>query len=202
MHLKIMDPASDFYRENKNVFPSSYLETLKWKPFFEESLLARILISQFIWWNYLPQVDERWIPLFQTRSFWSLSHKKSLVFVWVSEFEIGVDIEYLVEKSSELFDIFPLMYYSILWEKNWKHFYVLWTSFEAIQKMERWENINVGEFSLFSFETVKMNISQISFQTRTLYECKGKSYQVFTGFHENTIYSICTSQNLNYEIIV
>lgn len=201
MYLHIREIFPEEIWEYKNNLSESYLHSLQKKPFLNESVFARSIISEHIWNGYLPQVDQRWIPLFQDSNFWSLSHKKWCVFIWVSDSEIGVDIEYFLEKSPELLDYFPFSYYDILGWKNWKNFYALWTSFEAIQKMERWENINAGEFSLLSFETIKMNISQISFHTRTLYECKGKNYQVFTGFLENEVYSVCTSQNIDYEIM-
>ena len=72
---------------------------------------------------------------------------------------------------------------------------------EAIQKMERWENSIMEDVSLKTSENIKVSISGITFQTRTLYERKGKTYQVFTDFMENKVYSVCTSQNFDYENI-
>lgn len=201
MYLHITDINPKALQEAQNIFPESYKNTLKWKPFFSESLLSRATISQYIWKEYLPQEDSIGIPLFQDQNLWSISHKKWIIFVWVSDFPLGVDIEYFLEKSPELLEIFPIYFYEVLWGKTWKNFYILWTSFEAIQKMERWENIVVEDFSLLFFESKTSNISEISFHTRTLYECKEKSYQVFTGFEENRVYSVCTSQNIAYEII-
>ena len=201
MYLQIRQIFPEKIWECTNNFPESYLNLLQKKPFFDESVCARGFISQYIWNRYLPHEDENWVPVFQDTHFWSISHKLWIVFVWVSDLEIWVDLEYLWEKSPELLDIFPDHFYTVLWGKNWKNFYLLWTSFEAIQKMKRWENIKVEEFSLLSFEQLKTHISEIPFHNRTLYLCKGKNYQVFTGFDENTVYSVCTSRNIDYEII-
>lgn len=201
MYLKIIDILPEKISEYKNYFSKSYNQALQQKPFFNESVSARGLIAQYIWNGYLPQNDEKWIPVFHDSNFWSLSHKTGCVFVWVWESEIGVDIEYFLEKSPELISLFPQRMYDMWGGMNWKNFYTLWTSFEAIQKMQRWKDISLEEFSLLSFESIKADISEIPFQTRTLYERKGKNYQVFTGFEENKIYSVCTSQNFDYEII-
>ena len=201
MYLQIQEIIPEKIWEYKNNFPKSYLHNLQNKPFFCESVFARGIISEYIWNGYLSQEDENWAPIFHDSNFWSLSHKTGCVFVWVSDSEIGVDIEYLLEKSHELISLFPQKMYDMCGGKNWKNFYTLWTSFEAIQKMRRWKDISWEEFSLLSFELIKADISEIPFQTRTLYERKGKNYQVFTGFLENKVYSVCTSQNIDYEIM-
>lgn len=201
MYLQIIDILPEKIWEYNNNFSESYLYSLQQKPFFNESLSARVLISEYIWNGYLPQEDENGIPHFQDNNYWSLSHKQWCVFVWVSKSEIGVDIEFLLEKSLELLDYFPLSFYGILGWKNWKNFYILWTSLEALQKMKRWENLEIQCLTLKDFQGIKASLFGISFQTRTLYVCKGKNYQVFTGFHENKVYSVCISQNIDYEII-
>jgi len=137
MHLQIQKITSDLIEQFKNYFPKKYLESLKNKQ--QESLVARFLISKLVekkYWikNFLPEVDENWIPVFEKDIFWSISHKKWVVFVAISKEKIWIDIEIIKKRDISLLNTFKNSEYKLLWWKNWKNFYVLWTAKEAIIK--------------------------------------------------------------------
>jgi len=46
--------------------------------------------------------------------FWSLSHKKGIVFIGVSKASIGIDIEIKRKRDNSILDIFPELEYTIL----------------------------------------------------------------------------------------
>jgi len=76
-------------------FPQNYLDSLKHKQ--KESIVARYYISKLVekhFWikNFLPQINEKGVPIFENNIFWSISHKKDLVLVWISKEKFGLDI--------------------------------------------------------------------------------------------------------------
>jgi len=152
-------------------FPSAYLKTLKYKP--KESVYARFFISQLVekyFWlkNFLPKVDKNWVPVFENNIFWSISHKKDLVFVGVSDRKIGLDIEFIKIRDKSLLDLFSDAEYKILGWKNWDNFYVLWTGKEAIIKKNLWKLDDMHNLVLEKIEDLKTNIWWILFNKKLI----------------------------------
>jgi hypothetical protein len=63
----------------ENKLPFEYRESLKNKPTFYESLVARYEI--FTYENILPQVSLEGVPIFENEKYWSIAHKKDIIFV-------------------------------------------------------------------------------------------------------------------------
>ena|GEM_PF-2222334 len=81
MFLKLQCISDDILAESLSYFRKDYIKSLKNKPTFSESISARYLISQRIGMNYMPSENEVGIPVYTDENYWSLSHKKDLLFV-------------------------------------------------------------------------------------------------------------------------
>ena len=81
MFLKLQYITDHILAESLNYFQKDYIESLRNKPAFSESISVRYLISQHIGIDYIPTVDEVGIPVYTDKNYWSLSHKKDLIFV-------------------------------------------------------------------------------------------------------------------------
>ena len=137
MYLKIQKFTIFLIQKSFNYFPKNYLEKLKNKQ--EESIVARYLISKLIeqnFWikNFLPEVNENWIPIFKNNIFWSISHKKGIVFVWVAKQKFWLDLEIIKYRDNSVLDIFQKEEYQVLWWKNLENFYKIWTVKESLIK--------------------------------------------------------------------
>jgi len=97
-----------------------------------ENLIAREILFKELW-KY-PDFKNDWTPFFNG-DYFSISHKKWLVVVWVSDSPIWVDVEYIKERNKFLLARNKDEEYEMLWWKNWKNFYILWTAKESILKL-------------------------------------------------------------------
>jgi phosphopantetheinyl transferase len=70
----------------------------------------------------------------QSLIYWSVSHSEDYVAYIVGTTRVGIDIALFRERSESLLDVHKDEEYAILGEKNWNHFYKLWTAKEAIIK--------------------------------------------------------------------
>ena len=127
--LAIHETSLDLLNEALTYFPVGYKSWLEEKPYFEESIIWRLKISQAIWGRYLPK-EEEGIPYMHDENCWSLSHKKWLVFFWVSDKKLWVDIEIYKQRDLSLLDTFSQEEYDQVWWRDWKSFYLLWTAHE------------------------------------------------------------------------
>lgn len=127
--LKIIDLKK--YNETQDFLPTDYFSWLKNKSL--ESLIARCEIIKY--WKFLPKVDDFWVPIFENNNYWSISHKKDLVFIVIDKEPVWVDIEVFKNRSKEVLDIHKKSDYDLLWDKNLLNFYKLWTIKESIIKL-------------------------------------------------------------------
>ena len=205
MHLTLQSLTWNLIQQSFSYFPKSYLERLKHKQ--EESIVARFLISKLVeekYWikDFLPKVDENWVPVFEKDIFWSISHKKGVVFVAVKGWQkinqkifrryikieewVGVDLEIIKERDIILLDTFKNSEYKLLWGKNWKNFYRLWTGKEAIIKYNLWKLDDMKDLILESVEEVSIEIDWMKFDKKLIISWK----VVYSCLKEDKVLSI------------
>jgi len=170
MHLKLITNLQDFEKAVL-YFPKDYLNSLKHKE--KESIIARYIISKLVkkyFWikKFLLKIDKNWVPIFENNIFWSISHKKDLVFVGVSDRKIGLDVELIKPRDESLLNIFSENEYKILWWKTWENFYILWTGKEAIIKKKLWKLDNMKKLVLEKVESCKYKISWVNFTKKLI----------------------------------
>jgi len=190
MKFVLQKNKPDLIQKSKNYFPEKYLEKLKYKQ--EESIVARYLISKLVeekFWvkNFLPEIDEEWIPIFKNNIFWSISHKKGIVFVWVSDEKIWLDLEVIKPRDENLLDIFKNIEYNILWWKSLKNFYMLWTIKEALLKYNLAKLDDMKNFKLTWIEEQKNVFWEIEFNKKL--KISGK--EIFIKIKDKLVLSLC-----------
>ena len=190
MQILLKKFTPDLIQKAKNYFPEKYLEKLKDKQ--EESIVARYLISKLAgenFWvkNFLPEIDEEWIPVFKNNIFWSISHKKGIVFVWVSDEKFWLDLEVIKNRDKNIFNIFSDEEYNILWWKTIENFYKIWTAKEAIIKKKLEQLDDMKNFILTWVEEQKNIFWEIEFNQKL--NISGK--EIFTKINDELILSLC-----------
>ncbi len=86
----------------------------------ERSALARKIVSQY--------TNSKRINSYKVGNYyWSASYTQGMIAVVISKNKVGIDIEKIVKRDSELFKISPKI-------QNWRTFYRVWTGIEAIIK--------------------------------------------------------------------
>ena len=190
MKFVLQKNKPDLIQKSKNYFPEKYLKELKNKQ--EESIVARYLISKLVeekFWvkNFLPEIDEEWIPIFKNNIFWSISHKKGIVFVWVSDEKIWLDLEVIKPRDENLLDIFENIEYNILWWKNLENFYMLWTIKEALLKYNLAKLDDMKNFKLTWIEEQKNVFWEIEFNKKL--KISGK--EIFIKIKDKLVLSLC-----------
>jgi phosphopantetheinyl transferase len=170
-------------------FPKDYLESLN-KP--KESIYARYLISKLVEENskiknFLPKIDESWVPIFENNIFWSISHKKDLVFVWISDKRLGIDLEIIKKRNKSLLDNFDDKEYKLLWWKNWENFYILWTGKEAVIKYNLWKLDDMENLKLEKIKKVEKEIWWINFDKKLIISWK----VVYNLVDKDKVLSVC-----------
>lgn len=175
MYLQIKQIDQKIIEQSMIFFWEKFTTDLKvLKPStFSESLVARYLIKR------------------SPDKYSSISHKTGLVFVWSHDKELWVDIEILKPRDISLQDIFPENDYGLLWIKNWKSFYVLWTAHEAIVKFDREQHYKTGMYKLLEITIQAEIISKIPFSKQMIFECWEKKYKVVSWEQNGYIYSVC-----------
>jgi len=195
MFLKLQCISDDILAESLSYFRKDYIKSLKNKPTFSESISARYLISQRIGMNYMPSENEVGIPVYTDENYWSLSHKKDLLFVWVSDTCIWVDVEINKSRDQSVLDIFSEKEYELLGSRNWENFYVLWTATESLLKYNRDKKYIEWQYKLQEKQDIDMNISWIDFTLKLIFERNRVHYTTFSNIKGNIIYSISCKIN-------
>lgn len=201
MYFKIIKLTKNIIQESIKYFPINYVNSLKNKSTFNESIVSRYYISKYIekeYWliKYLPQVDKNWIPIFENDIFWSISHKENLIFIWVNYWnnikKLGLDIEIYKERDLSLLNTFLDEEYKKIWNKNWNNFYILWTAKESIIKFEKLNLDEIWKIKLFKVEKYNKYFldSKLKFDFRLYLKFCWKEYIVLNWFSENVYYSI------------
>lgn len=192
MYLKILKISENLYQEAHSFFDDMYIQELKNKENYKASLIARYMISQHIWDNYLPQVSSCGIPKYQNEKNWSISHKNDIIFVWVNELPLGLDIEYVKCRDISLLDIFSQSEYNILWGKNWMNFYTLWTAHEALLKFHKETTYESWMYILTSFYEEENTLWSITFHRKVQLLFKWDIYTIYVWIESQYIYSLCS----------
>ena len=151
MYLRIQKLDNNIILKAKKYFSGDFVDNLKNKSTFNESLVARYLISQ------------------KSNKYSSISHKEDLVFIWVSDYNIWVDIEIFKKRDMSLLDTFSDREYELIWWKNWKSFYILWTSKESIIKYLWWYLDDINGYNLIKIEKINKNISWVLFNLKLIF---------------------------------
>jgi len=190
MQILLKKLTPNLIQKSKNYFPEKYLEKLKNKQ--EESIVARFLISKLVGENFwvkkfLPEIDEEWIPVFKNNIFWSISHKKGIVFVWVSDEKFWLDLEIIKNRDKNIFNIFSDEEYNILWWKKIKNFYILWTAKESIIKKNLAKLDDMKNYILTWVEEEKNIFWEIEFNQKL--KISGK--EIFTKINDDIVLSLC-----------
>jgi hypothetical protein len=124
-------------------------------------------------------------------NFWSLSHKKGVIFFWVDKNNIGLDIELVKPRDTSLIDTFQISEYDKLWWKNWNNFYRLWTCHESMIKYDKEIHYQDGMYTLISYENISEDISGLKFECKLIFWKDSKTYTIVSGKKWDYIYSIC-----------
>ena len=98
-----------------------------------ESVIARKEIFKAIKINV--EKDKTWRPIFENEKFWSISHKKELVFVWTDNKPFWIDIEIIKPRWDEVFGLHKKEEYDLTWWEKIENFYYLWTIKESVLKL-------------------------------------------------------------------
>lgn len=175
-------------------FPDDYIQSLKQKHTFNESIIWRYYISKLVkesYWidNFYPKVDNNWVPILDQIN-WSISHKDWVCFVWVYKDKIWVDIEVVKERDISMFNYFSEKEWEIVWWKSWEHFYILWTAKESIIKYNLWKLDNITNIILISFKIKNKIIDKIVFDYELCFDFWWKKYISSVWKKDNLIYSI------------
>ncbi len=192
MNLQIQNNIDSLYQDTLNYFPKNYINNFNSK----ESLVARYLISKEIereFWikNYFPQIDKTWKPIFDNWLFWTISHKDDLVFVWVSDKKIWIDIEVYKERDISVLNQFDDEEYIVLWWKNFENFFILWTAKESVIKYIFGSLDDMKNIILKSVKDSKKTITWLDFTLFLSLNYKWQNRQVFFGRKDDVFYSVC-----------
>jgi phosphopantetheinyl transferase len=161
--------SSESIRMAEEYFPPRYIEKIRQKNTYEQSLVARYEISRLVEQYYggivgfLPEVDMAGKPISRWALFWSISHSQDHVLVGVSNQPIWVDIEVIRPRDESLFDSFSQQEWDILGERAWESFYILWSAKEALVKKYLWWVDEIGKWGLVVVEVVWVGEWKLSF---------------------------------------
>lgn len=196
MYLELKKLDKNILNKSLGFFSNDYINLLKFKPFFEESIVARYLMSRLVeknfWYrNYYPEGASDWLPVYNDNIYWSISHKKWLVFIWVSDKKLWIDIEVYKNRDISLLNKFSEEEYNILWWKNWDNFYKLWGANEAIIKYNQEKNYKDWMYKLVNKKEKIQTISSIDFNLEFIFSDYKKEYKVFSWIDWDLIYAIC-----------
>jgi phosphopantetheinyl transferase len=163
----ILDAEKFFW----NIFCSDLKKEKPWT--YNESLVARYLIEK------------------NKNKYLSISHKKDLVFIWINNSKIWVDIEILKIRDKNLLNKFWEEEYNILWWKNWENFYTLWTAKESIIKYENLLLDDIEEIKCRDVEMLHLYNNKIKFSKKICFTFWYKEFMVYTWSKNSLFYSIC-----------
>ena len=180
MFLKIQKINNELINKSEKEFWDLFCKKLKKQKYwtYNESLIARYLIKQ------------------NENKFSSISHKKNLIFIWINNKKIWVDIEIFKERNSSLLNKFLKQEYLLLWEKNWYNFYILWTAKESIIKYENLQLDIIYNIIIKKYKKINKNIWDIFFDKKIIFELNSKKFIVYSWNKKNIFYSICILKSI------
>lgn len=179
MFLKIIKKIS---KTDINLAKANFIEKLS-----SESLIARYEIFKYS--NKIPNFNKDWIPIFKKDFCFSISHKKNLVFIWVDNKDIWIDIEIIKKRSSEAYLLHKISEYDIFGKKNLKNFYFIWTIKESVLKLNLMWLENINNIKIQKTENIEKTISGLNFTKKTYSILENKKIITYSGIDENIIYS-------------
>ena len=178
MYLKIQTINDQIFFKAQNYFSKDYISKLKLKSTYKESLVARYLIDQ----NIIPQ----------NKNIYScISHKDNLVFIWVSDYKLWVDIEIYKKRDISLLNTFLEKEYNLFWEQNWNNFYIIWTAKESIVKLLNQKLDDINNYTIINIKNINKTISWIKFNYSLFIQTNIWIIQVLSWKKNNYFYSIC-----------
>lgn len=184
---KLLDLSKSFFEKN---YPNEKNKKS------HESIISRYLLSRLVedkFWkkDYVFKFDIDWSPIFFDNIYFSISHKKNLVFIWISKKEIWIDIETYKERDLNLLDFFSESNYLKLWRKNRNNFFVLWTAFESIIKKEFVSMENKKNLKLEKIDFIDKSISWIKFDKILTFSFFEKKICVYSLKEGNRFFWVC-----------
>lgn len=172
-----------------------YLKIININDNVNQSLFARRELRRFIyeklWEDYEVLFWKDNKPIYNHGIYWSISHKKDFVFLWISRNIIWVDIELYKERSIDFLDFFSEEEYCILLWKTWLNLYILWTAKESVIKYILSDFDDMKNIVLKSFNVTSKNIHWINFIYKLDFAYAWKAYSVLSWKKNKKIYSIC-----------
>jgi hypothetical protein len=121
----------------------------------------------------------------------SISHKKNLVFIWVNDRNIWIDIEIFKQRDISLLQKFSQEEYNILWDYDWNNFYTLWVTKESMIKFVKWKLDDMEDIKIIEASHISKEISDILFNRKLIWEFQWKLYTIYSGKKWNMFYSVC-----------
>lgn len=186
--LKIIKITPDLIIKAKSLLPLDYIKSLENKQNFNESIIARYYIFKKS--NFLPKIDNSWKPIFENKNFWSISHKKNIVFIWTNDSPIWVDIEVIKQRWNEVFSLNKEDEYKLFWEKNFENFYKLWTIKESVIKLHLVWIDDLEKVRIDKIEKKETTIDWIKFEFKILWKFKNKDFVSYSWFENNLVYAV------------
>lgn len=165
-----------------------YIKSLENKENFDASIVARYLI--FHKNHFLPLLDSAGKPIFENNKFWSISHKKDMIFVWVAHSPLWVDIETVQPRSEDVFSLHTKEEYQYFWEKNMLNFYNLWTIKESVIKLNLAGIDDLEKVKIKSLEKKEIFIERLKFDFEIYWSFKEKSFISYNWRKNEQIYSV------------
>ena len=172
MYLKIKLLNDKLVKDAEKSLSKNVLKELEKKFTYRESIVSRYLISQYKW------------------KYSSISHKRDIVFIWVSDNKIGVDIENYKERDINILDTFTSEEYEIVWNKSRKKFYLLWTAKESIVKLLNIMLDDIGDIKLISCQKHDEKLSNIKFSYKLNFVYNRIKISVISWINKEYYYSI------------
>lgn len=176
MYLKIQELNENIFNKVLLYFNDEYINKIKEKSTFKESLVARYLIHKS--------------PNYNKKSFYSISHKKNLIFIWTNNIALWIDIEIIKSRDENILKSFKNREYNVIWWKSWQNFYHLWTSKESIIKLEWLLLDDISKILLTKCEQIDKTISKITFSKKMIFTYNKKEYITYSWKDWNKIFSI------------
>ena len=154
-----------------------------------ESIIARYEIYKEN--NILVDTNNYWIPIYENDFFWSISHKKNLVFIATFDENIWIDIEILnEERSRDVFSLHKLDEYLFFWWVNFINFYKLWTIKESVIKLNLSGIDNLNDVKIDKIIKKKNIVDTIFFDYEIFWTFLDKNFYSINWINWNMVYSV------------
>ncbi len=201
MFLKIIKLDDTIFQKALDFFGEDFCKKLKKEKTgtFRESLVARYFLFPLL----CKEGARGWSQGAEDPCYSSISHKKDLIFIWVSENKIWVDIEIVKQRDISILEKFTSDEYEKLSQQGplgpcnkWTHFYTLWTAKEAIIKYETLLLDDMEDIILYSVDMFCKNISWVNFFNKLLFQYKNKLFTIYNWHKKNIAFSVCISDKI------